>query len=353
MSRTSQPMSNDNTTYLDQPGQLDRIDLVNRTARVTKSNALINAMVSLSLQATRFLAFAISQIDRSLEPRPGEDVTVEIPVIDFAKAFDIPTNYAYREVEAIADQLQRKVITLMPDQTISGLRVKVGLITKQEYKDGEGRVWLRFDESLVPHIMGLREKFTQYAIKDVYQFNSAHTWRVYEVLKQYKSLGKREISIEELKRVTDTTGKYTRPTDLKARVIDPAIEEINATSDIMAQYTQVRRGRYVTGFIFIIRDNQRTKSPREQIRAIANKLDDGADKAPDLAKLLREEYRVSAIQARQLGNLAANHEASVRARLPKLRDRYDKLIDKKVTLGGYVFKALKSELTAKQRNLPI
>ena len=332
------------------PDQHDNID---RSALVTKSNALINAMVNLSLQGTRFLAFAITQIDKGLEPRPGEDITVEVPVIEFAKAFNIPTNYAYREVEALADQLQRKVITLMPDQTLSGLRVKVGLITRQEYRDGEGRAWLRFDESLVPHIMDLREKFTQYTIKDVYLFGSAHTWRIYELLKQYKTIGKREIGIDELKRVTDTVGKYTRPTDLKARVIDPALEEINATSDIKAQYEQVKRGRRITGFVFIIRDNQANKTPREKIRAVAQQLDDGANKAPDLAKLLREEYRVSATQARQLANLAADHEDAVRARLPKLKARYDKLKDKKTSLGGYVFMALKDELTVKQRKLPI
>lgn len=57
------------------------------------------------------------------------------------------------------------------------------------------------------------------------------------------------------------------------------------------------------------------------------------------------------IQARQLANLTKRDEAAVRARLPELKARYDKLSDTKVSLGGYEFKALKDELTAKQGSL--
>ncbi len=330
------------------PAALDRSSLV------TKSNALINATFDLSLRANRFLAFAISLLDRHQAVSAGQSVEIEIPVLEFARAFEVEASgNIYRELEALADQLQRKIITLQPHQTLRGSRAKFGIVKRADYFDGEGRILLEFDKDLVPHLLGLKEQFTSYRLKDVYRFGSVHAWRLYELLRQYKALGKREFDVDELKAKIGLAGLYERVGNLKVRVIDPAMREINETSDIMCEYEQRKRGRKVTGFLFLIRDNQRTKSPREQIRAIAQKLDDGADKAPDLAKLLREEYRVSAVQARQLAKLAVNHESYVRARLPKLRDRYDKLIDKKVTLGGYVFKALKDELTSKQGSLPL
>lgn len=330
------------------PAALDRSSLV------TKSNALINATFDLSLRANRFLAFAISLLDRHQAVSAGQSVEIEIPVLEFARAFEVEASgNIYRELEALADQLQRKIITLQPHQTLRGSRAKFGIVKRADYFDGEGRILLEFDKDLVPHLLGLKEQFTSYRLKDVYRFGSVHAWRLYELLRQHKALGKREFDVDELKAKIGLAGLYERVGNLKVRVIDPAMREINETSDIMCEYEQRKRGRKVTGFIFIIRDNQRTKSPREQIRAVANKLDDGADKAPDLAKLLREDYRVSAVQARQLSNLAVNHEATIRARLPKLKARYEKLIDKKVSLGGYVFKALKNELTAKQGSLPL
>lgn len=325
----------------------------NRSALVVKSNALVSAMVDLSLQANRFLAFAISMLDRDLAPEAGKPVELEIPVMEFAEVFEIPLTNVYAEIEELADKLQRKIITLHPDQSLNGRRVKVGLITKQEYKDSEGRVWIKFDEDLVPHLLGLREQFTQYRLKDVYQFGRASTWRVYEILKQYKEAGKREIEIEDFKRMTATTGKYPRPTDLKARVIDPAVEEINAVSDLRVQYEQKKRGRRIIGFTFIIRDNPNTKTPQEKIRKAAEDLDDGKSLAPDLVQILKDEYRVSEKQARQLANLATGREEKILKKLPTLKARFDNLQDKKTSLGGYVFKALKDELTQKQGSMKL
>lgn len=327
------------------------------TALVVKSNALVNAMFDLSLQGNRFLAFAISLLDRHREPEIGKPVELEIPVLEFATMFEMDPKNAYREIEALADQFQRKIITLQPDQTLDGSRVKVGLISKQKYHDGEGRVWLRFDEDLVPHLLGLKAQFTQYRIKDVYQFSRASSWRVYELLKQYKEIGKREFEIEEFKRKVGISDKYKVIGNLKQRIIDPAVAEINSTSDIKVQYDQKKRGRRVTGFLFLIRDNPSTKTPQEKVRAVAEKLDTGIDKAPDMAALLRNEYRVSAKQARQLANLAASQHATQRLTdmLPNIKARYEKLPSekRKTSLGGYVFKALHSELMPKQLDLPL
>lgn len=320
------------------------------TSLVVKSNALINAMFDLSLQGNRFLAFAISLLDRSQDFDASRPVEVEIPVLEFAQAFDMDQKSAYREIESLADQLQRKIIQIQPDQAAGGHRIKVGLITRQKYLDGEGRVWIKFDECLIPHLIGLTSHFTKYRIKDVYQFSRASTWRVYELLKQYKDIGQREIEIEEFKRMTATTGKYPRPTDLKRYVLDPAILEINQTSDIQIQYDQKKRGRRVISFLFIIRDNQSTKTPREKLRSVVEKIGLSKTVSPFLVQVLRE-YRVSPKQALQVANLAIGKEDLVLSLLPKLKTRWEKLETKKTSLGGYVFRALSSELTLS--HLPI
>lgn len=322
-----------------------------KTSLVVKSNTLVNAMFDLSLQGNRFLAFAISLLDRTQTPEIGKQVELEIPVKEFAETFELDQKSAYREIEILADQLQKKIITLQPDQSLSGRRVKVGLITKQEYLDSEGRVWLRFDEDIVPHLLGLKAQFTQYRIKDVYQFSRASTWRVYELLKQYKEIGKREFEIEEFKRKVSVPGLYGRTSDLRRRVIDPAVEEINATSDILVDYSQRKRGRRIVGLTFIIRDNDATKSPTEKIRATLDKASAGSPcLSPDLARLLREEYGVAPKQAKQLADLAAGAEDHVQEILPRVRDRWNALADQRTSLGGYVFKALRAELVDQKRS---
>lgn len=320
---------------------------------VVKSNALINAMLALNLQGLRFFAFAISLLDRTQPvPPPGQYVDLEIPVLEFAEAFGLDSKSAYREVELLADQLQQKIIQLDPDQTLDGSRVKVGLITKQKYLDGAGRVWLRFDEDLVPHLLDLgKGNFTQYRIKDVYQFSRVSTWRMYELLRQYKMIGKREIDLEELHWKLALHGKYPRVTSLRQWVIDPAVEEINAMSDLYVQYEQKKRGRTVAGFVFTIQENQGTRTPREKVRAAAEKLDSGKEYAPELARRLREDCQVAPKQARQIANLAhgEGRDDEISAMLPRLKARFEKIPaeKRKTTLGGYIFKALRAELMPK------
>ncbi len=310
---------------------------------VVKSNALINAMVDLSLQGNRFLAFAIALLDRETEIEKDKLITLEIPVLDFSKAFDLDQKSAYREIENLAGQLQRKIVQIEDDDK----RIKIGLITSQKYADKEGKVWLSFHPELVPHLLGLKEKFTKYRIKDVYQFGSVHSWRLYELLRQYKEIGKREIDIDELKRKMGLTGLYKEIWNFRDKVINPATKEISATSDIIVDYSQNKRGRRVVGFTFIVRENESVKTKQDKIRLSLNKLDKGPCLAPELARVLREEYRVSPKQAKQLADLGSGEEQRVTALLPTLRERWEKLKDKKTNLGGYVFKALRDELLRK------
>jgi plasmid replication initiation protein len=310
-----------------------------RNGLVIKSNALVNAMFEMGLQANRFLAFAISCLDRSVEPMKGQPLEIEIDVPGFAESFEISSKNAYREVENLADQLQRKIIQI---EGMPGERIKIGIINKQKYHDGEGRVWLRFDEDLVPHLLGLREKFTKYMIKDVYQFQRAGTWRVYELLKQYKDIGKREFEIEEFKMKVGSGGLYQNLGDFKKRIITPAIKEINEVSDILVALDQTKRGRRVVKLVFHIKDNLDTKSRIEKIRhAVDNNPNLGPVKNPEFAKRLREDFRVSPKRADQLAKLWQGEEAKAEKILARIAAKHKR--GGIQSLGGAVFKALRDE----------
>ena len=302
---------------------------------------------------SRLFAFAVSLLDRNLVPSLDKNLDIEIPVLAFAQAFNLDNSQAYSEIEALAEKIEAKRIWLAPNETLTGNRIKTRLLTEQEYIDGEGRIIIQFNRHLVPHLLGLKDKFTQYRIQDVYQFTRASSWRVYELLRQYKSIGRREFELEEFKRATSTTGRYPRITDLRARVIDPAVVEINKTSDITVEYGQVRCGKRIAGLVFIIRDNVNTKTPRERVRAVAEKLrttQPGLQDS-DLYQMLTKEFRLGPVQARDLVSLATGQEARVLKILDKIKASFSKLPDKR-SIGAYTFAALKSELT-KQLPLPL
>jgi len=310
-----------------------------RNQLVVKSNALVNAMQDLSLQGTRFLAYVVSCFPRDIEITPGKPYDMTVDVSNFAESFDIDLKNAYREVELLATQLQKKIIQFRQDD---GTRVKVGIITKQKYHDGEGRASIRFDEDLLPHILALRDKFTKYKIKYVYQFTSAYTWRLYELLIQNKDMKKRDFDLEEFKWKVGVAEKYGAIGDLKKRVIDPSIDEINEYSDIKIQYDQVKRGRRVTGFVFYITENQEGKTPREKVRdKVERAFPSQPPKNPDFARRLREEFQVSQKQADQLARLWEGRENQAEKFLVRIKRDYE--AGKVKSLGGLTFKILKEE----------
>lgn len=308
---------------------------------VVKDNALINAMCDLSLQATRFLAFAISKID-PFNVNPEKFLQMEINVQEFAETFNIDMKNAYKEVEILATQLQKKIIQFRRDDR----RIKVGIISRQEYIDSEGRVFIKFDEILVPYLIGLKEQFTKYMLKDVYQFKSVSTWRLYELMKQFHKIGRREIEIDELKWKLNVEEKYDRITNLKQWIIDPSINELNELSDILVSYEQKKRGRKVVGFVFYIVTKE-PKTREDKINKAMTQLSQKAtSKSPDLARMLREKCGIGATQAKELINYAVStgQEKLLEELSEKLPVRYDKLKEKKTTPGGYAYKAIKAEL---------
>jgi plasmid replication initiation protein len=76
---------------------------------------------------------------------------------------------------------------------------------------------------------------------------------------QWMDFGKKEFSIAELKHRLELEDQYDRTDNLKLRVIDPAIKDINKHSDILVDYTQRKTGRAVTHFIFTFKSKERKK----------------------------------------------------------------------------------------------
>ena len=71
---------------------------------------------------------------------------------------------------------------------------------------------------------------------------SQYSIRLYEILKSYEYQHKKVFEIEELKRLLSAE-KYILFSDIKKRVLDLAMREINDLSDINVTYESIKEGR--------------------------------------------------------------------------------------------------------------
>ncbi len=315
---------------------------------VVKHNTLVEAMTDMTLQQQRILGFIISRLPKKTEVPTDRPYAMEVPVAEFAEDYGISLKNAYREIERNQDTFQTKIIQLRENDA----RTKLAILISATYHDNEGRIEIEIHNKLMPYLVNLKERFTTYRIRDVYQFTSANTWRVYELLAQFRQAGKREMSLDEIRWALGVAGKYKTPTDLKRWVVEPAIKEINGKSDLAVQYNTMKRGRKVTGYRFHIR----TKSA-EQFEKDMKQPAEQEERTPEVKEMipLLMGYGVGGKQAGQLADTLFKQGKNLnwlQSKLPKMQADFNKLQDQKTNLGGYIYKALKKELSG-QLQMPI
>lgn len=205
----------------------------------------------LSLAEQRVLLSCIAQIDSTAVLT--EEYRFEVTASGVADLVGIENlSNTYRDLKTAAEKLYERSVTIDdpdPDNPKITQR-KTRWISTIDYVPGEGKVVLSFAFGIIPYLSQLSREFTKYKLKHVARFESVYSIRLYELLVQWNSSGEREIEVEWLKNQFQVGDKYSRLVDLKKRVIDPAVEEINKHSNIWVKYGQRKSGRTITHFQF-------------------------------------------------------------------------------------------------------
>lgn len=230
-----------------------------KQAIVVKSNKLIEASYRLDLIEQRIILAAIVEARESKKGLGDGFITLE--VMRFAKMFGMEGNGVYNQLKTAMDTLFNRFIVVRDVHPESGYeRVsKIRWISKSSYIDGAGMIQLQFGQDIVPYISRLEKEFTYYRLEKIGAMTSAHAVRLYELLFQHLGIGNREIEIARLRDILQLEGQYTAIKDLKLRVIDVAVTQINEHSDIKVSYMQRKTGRNVTHLFFDIKAKLETK----------------------------------------------------------------------------------------------
>lgn len=218
---------------------------------VVKSNKVVEASYMLTLAEQRVLLACIAQIDSTAILSEGYRFEITASGMADLAGLDSLSN-AYRDLKKAAEKLyERSVIIDDPDLDNPQItQRKTRWISSIDYVPGEGKLVLSFSVGIIPYLSQLSKEFTKYKLMHVARFESVYSIRLYELLVQWSSVGEREIEVEWLKNQFQVEDKYTRLTDLKKRVIDPAVAEINEHSNLWVKYGQRKSGRTITHFQF-------------------------------------------------------------------------------------------------------
>lgn len=236
-------------------------DLTDNT--ITKSHALSRAYYRLSLTEKRCMEALISKLhplrtDNQLQH-------IELLATEYLKAFPDAGKHAYEQLADAGDALVNRVITI--DNPKEGIdREKLTLMARVRYQPKQGKIVCTFNPLVVPHLIGLREKFSSYPLKKAVDFQSSYTWRFYEILvswaqpkKETKGLFAGWIknqSVDELREMLGVPSSY-KWSDFQRQVIDIVTKELKDKTKISIFFENVKTVRKITHLnISFIEDNQ-------------------------------------------------------------------------------------------------
>lgn len=221
------------------------------TDLVVKSNKLVQALQTLTLNEARLLQIAIVDA-RETGQGLSTDEPLELNAVRYARAFNVSADAAYLALSEAEDSLFKRQFTITNED---GTLTKSRWIQDANYRKGEGRILVTLTRVVIEHITkidGFEQYFTSYHLKKTADFKSVYAVRLYELLMQWKSVGK--TPAYELERLRGQLGigvnEYTRMEAFKRRVLDIAVDQINEHSDLIIKYEQHKRGRSISGFSF-------------------------------------------------------------------------------------------------------
>ena len=237
---------------------------------VVKDNVLINASYNLEVTEQRLILLSII---RARETGQGitADSRLQIHASDYANRFDVTKEAAYDALKnAVNNLFERKFSYKEYTDNNKEIVVKSRWVSQIAYIEDSAVLEVIFAPAVVPFITRLEKHFTSYQMKQVAQVTSKYGIRLYELLIQWREIGKTpvlEINDFRFKLGIEDT-EYKNMSDLKRRVIDPAIKQINEFTDITVTHEQKKSGRTITGFEFKFKlKNQppkEKKSPKDQ-----------------------------------------------------------------------------------------
>jgi plasmid replication initiation protein len=217
---------------------------------VYQSNKLIEASYSFTVLEQKLIRLLASMIKKDDE----ELKEYKFKAVDLGKILNIHQKNIYKELDQITDKLMARYIKIKNDDKEKFK--KRHLIKIADFENG--MLTMKIDEDMKEFYLKLNW-YTKYQLKNIMQFKSTYSFRLYELLKQYEKIGHRKIEIDDLRAILDISkDQYPKYANLKQKVITVAVEEINKNTDlhIIPDDKNGKIGRKITSVMFHISQNR-------------------------------------------------------------------------------------------------
>ena len=227
---------------------------------VAKSNQFIlHSRYDLSLMEQRILACMISMLDsrpEAMNESNDDLLNCELNIDTFCELCKIEKRGSSKYLKEVTKGLRDQSFWM---ETSEGVSETFSWVDKVKIDEKKGIISLRFSNDMKPYLLNLDTDFTAYKLPMILRFSSRYTNIVFDLIyseygKKYKSSGSFRISVAEMKsRVQIKKDKSNQKIvnqnisfkDLRVRILEPTICEINMYTDIKVSVDYIKKGRKI------------------------------------------------------------------------------------------------------------
>lgn len=216
---------------------------------VVKSNSLTEAYIlNISKNEYKLILFLISKIKKDDESFRK----ITLSVNEYNEFLDIKGTKTYNYMKNLENSLLHKSIRFSTTDENGNIDyISVNWFSFVKYRNSQIEICFNYD--LSQHLLKIDTCFTKYLLKNISNLNSFYSIRIYELLKQYQKIGKREILLSELKQMVGAN--YIKYSHFKSKVLEVAQKDLRENSDISFEYSEIKKSRKVELIKFKIFQN--------------------------------------------------------------------------------------------------
>lgn len=219
--------------------------------RVNMSNQLVRMAHGLTLPEKRVVAMCLARLDSTNQDHRGR-YSFELRAKDFADQFDLAVQVAYQQLQEVGDKLLHRIAQeVRQGPKGKPIKRKWQWVSLAEYCDGEGFIRLTFNSEMTPHLVMLKREFTSYRLSQASALRSLYSWRLFELLMQFKRTGLLRITVDDFCHAVEAPATaQANFGELRRRIIEPAVAELTAKNGLAIEWSATKTSRKVTGLTF-------------------------------------------------------------------------------------------------------
>ena len=228
--------------------------VTSKTAKVYKNKKLNNANFgNYSLndyQAFLHLISKVGGVDEHGRYLQTENLNriYTLTAKEFSQQFNLELDSVYSVLKRVAKKLTETSITVEKPDLFETWHLS--LCSYSEYNHKEGRLTIEFTERIMPYLAQVKKRFVLYNLKEVANFGSLYTTRLYELIQEFKDTGYIIKSINELRNVFAISNQYKLYADFKRKTFEHAVNEINSQFEMNLNFEEIKQGRKVIAIKF-------------------------------------------------------------------------------------------------------